>query len=300
MSDQDNSHVHPDVRPILDQDDPTRLNFLSRDFFIAYPLVSQHLARMHMFATMPRCERMPCGLIYGPSNSGKSALINQFSRECRGRSMEGDIHTSEPFAYLLAPPQADEARLYLEILKLFAAPIGRAGSAKELQKAAEFHLGGSGIQVLFIDEFHHFVAGTQQQHRVCLHAIKNISTKFRISIVGCGVDTAFNAIQHLPELENRFFPMELTPFKLGEDFKILLSRIEARLPLKNPSKLGESVLAKLIYQRTGGLIGEIVTMCKAAARSAITATKSECIRQEELNNCGYLGPEQRRNRFLGK
>ena len=301
MNQPDDSHLHKDVRPLLDQSDSARTAFLEKEMaWIPYPLADAHLERLHRISLMPRCERMPCALIYGPSNNGKTALISQFARESLGRNSDAEDQGAKTFARIVAPALADEGRLYLEILKTFSASIGRLGSSKELLKAAEFHLSGSGIQLLFIDEFQHLIAGSTQQHRACMNGLKNLSTKLRISIIGCGTEAAYNAIQSDPQLENRFFPMELPAWKFGEDFKILVTRIESRLPLRKPSMLASGAIAKLIFQRSNGLLGEIIALCKSAARHAILTSKSECIRTEEINSCGYLGPEQRRNRFLGK
>jgi len=185
----------------------------------------------------------------------------------------------------------------MEILTALHAPLARTSTAREVSTDAQFHLQSAGVQLLIIDEFQHFITGTRAQVRVAMNAVKNLSTKLQICIIGCGLPTAFNAIHSDPQVENRFYPMELPAWTYTEEFKRLLTSLEARLLLREPSNLSAASLARVIHTRTSGLLGEVVTLL-AAACGVVLHEGRESITAKDLAVADYLGPDERRKRFV--
>jgi Bacterial TniB protein len=130
-----------------------------------------------------------------------------------------------------------------------------------------------------------------------MNAVKNLSTKLQMTIIGCGLPTAFNALHSDPQVENRFYPMELPAWTYGEEFKRLLTSLEARLLLREPSNLSSAPSARVIHSRTGGLLGEVIALLVAASEMALQEGR-ECITGKDLSSSDYLGPEERRKRFV--
>ena len=297
MSETQYEHVHPELRSYLKLPSAERITLNIRIPFANYPLADRHLKRLLHYATMPQVDRMPCGLIFGPSNNGKTTILGEFGNLFAKQTLDAPLERKQAWVRVLAPPHADEARLCMEVLTALNAPLARTSTAREVSTDAQFHLRSSGVQLLLIDEFQHLITGTKAQVRVAMNAVKNISTKLQICIVGCGLPTAFNAIHSDPQVENRFYPMELPAWSYGDDFKQLLIRLEARLLLREPSNLSSAVSARVIHTRTDGLIGEAIALLAAASKFALQEGR-ECITGKDLSSCEYLGPGERRKRFM--
>jgi len=63
-------------------DNPIRLRSLRRDRWIDYSRANQALQKLeHLLDTPPR-ERMPCMVLHGESNIGKTLIIAKFQRDC--------------------------------------------------------------------------------------------------------------------------------------------------------------------------------------------------------------------------
>lgn len=297
MSGNQFEHVHPELRTYLSLTPLERLSLSIRFPPANYPLADRHLKRMLDYATMPQVDRMPCGLIFGPSNNGKTTILKQFEVLFTKQTLSVSPEKRQAWVSVLAPPHADEARLCMEILTALHAPLARTSTAREVSTDAQFHLQSAGVQLLIIDEFQHFITGTRAQVRVAMNAVKNLSTKLQICVIGCGLPTAFNAIHSDPQVENRFYPMELPAWTYTEEFKRLLTSLEARLLLREPSNLSAASLARVIHTRTSGLLGEVVTLL-AAAYVVVLHEGRESISAKDLAAADYLGPDERRKRFV--
>lgn len=298
MNSGDYPHVRPELRAYLGLEPEERLALSGYAVPANYPRADTHIKRILRFATMPRVDRMPCGLIFGPSNNGKTTLLLQFESEISKLPLDLEPGMVQTWVRILAPSHADETRLYLEILTALHAPMARTSTSRELAKDALFHLRSAGVQLLIIDELQHLITGTRTAIRVTMNAIKNLSTDLKMSVVGSGLPTAYNAILADPQLENRFYPMELPCWTYGDDFKQLLTRLESRLLLRHPSNLASTSLAKVIHTRTTGLLGEVTEFLRSATECALREGK-ESLTTRELSAADYLGPEERRQRYIG-
>lgn len=69
------ARLHPPVREMLTLEDSQRIQALQRDRWIDYPRASEALGRLERLLNTPRKERMPCQVMHGPSNIGKTLII---------------------------------------------------------------------------------------------------------------------------------------------------------------------------------------------------------------------------------
>jgi hypothetical protein len=88
------SHLLPATRSQAQLDDDARIQFLLRDRWIDYPRATQALEQLERLFVTPRRERMPCLLLHGDSNIGKTQITAKFRRrhpdvfdELRGMEM---------------------------------------------------------------------------------------------------------------------------------------------------------------------------------------------------------------------
>ena len=76
----DLSHLHPAVRQAALLPADQRLAVIRADRWIGYPRASQALARLEALLAWPSRQRMPNMLLIGPTNNGKSMIIEKFRR----------------------------------------------------------------------------------------------------------------------------------------------------------------------------------------------------------------------------
>ncbi len=86
---RERSHLHPAARQMLDLDDEQRVRALRTDRWIDYPRATQALQRLQRLLDAPQRERMPCMLLHGPSNIGKTLIVAKFLREQRWAAWRG-------------------------------------------------------------------------------------------------------------------------------------------------------------------------------------------------------------------
>lgn len=107
-----------------------------------------------------------------------------------------------------------------------------------------------------------------------------------LPLVGAGIGTAFNAIQHDEQLASRFEPIGLPRWRMGEEYIRLLMTFERLLPLQKPSFLGEEKLAYKLLSMSEGSLGELTNILQRAAIHAVD-TKEECISLRLLGKLDY-------------
>src|SRR6478752_298667 len=76
----DLSHLHPAVRQAALLPADQRLAVIHADRWIGYPRANQALARLEALLAWPTRQRMPNMLLIGPTNNGKSMIIEKFRR----------------------------------------------------------------------------------------------------------------------------------------------------------------------------------------------------------------------------
>jgi hypothetical protein len=115
----------------------------------------------------------------------------------------------------------------------------------------------------------------------------------QIPLVAVGTAEALHAIQSDDQLANRFEPVGLPPWRNNEEYRQLLSTLEAVLPLRRPSQLATPVLAEKILSAAEGILGEVVSIVQRAAVRAVTAS-TEAISAKLIDEIGFISPSQRR------
>jgi hypothetical protein len=261
--------------------------------WIRYALADRIVAKLEELLLLPRTHRMPNLLIVGETNNGKTALVRRFVRQHPPQEGDGAVASSIPVIAIEAPPVPDERRFYQAILRHVFAPFRPSRSAGQLQDEVLRLLSTVGLQMLVIDEIHHVLAGPLLKQRQFLNVIKHLGNELQIPIVAVGTQDAFNAIQTDPQLANRFEPMLLRRWTMGEDYLRLLASFEVALPLEHRSGLTEPALALKILSLSEGTIGEIsALLCRAALEAIEHGT--EKISSGSLDRCGYVAPSERR------
>jgi hypothetical protein len=285
-------HLHPNTAKLLELTDQERQQAILATKWIPYTRARHIAEKMDDLLQYPASHRMPNLLIVGDTNNGKTAILKRYSNAHAPFSREEDGQLIWPVLYVQAPPEPDERRFYNVILDRICAPYRLNDRVDKKQLQVIHILKQMKVKVLVIDEIQHVLAGNQTKQRLFLNVLKYLSNELMIPLVCAGVRTAFNAIQHDEQLANRFEPVSLPKWTVGEEYLRLLLSFEQLLPLKKPSDLIDDAIAYKLLSMSEGTIGELSKVLKLAANLAIL-NKTERITLQILNKVDYTMPSDR-------
>ena len=291
------SHVHPAARAVLDLSEAERVAWMRTDRWIGYPRARQALAILEEFLTLPVRQRMPNLLIIGPTNNGKTMLVEKFRRDHPPTPSADGGHEVMPVLLVQMPSEPDLKRFYAAILRAVQAPPRPL--REPLAKVEDFTLRllqQIGLRVLMIDEVHNLLGGSSSQQRAFLNGLRWLGNALHISLVCAGTREAYLAIRSDEQLENRFAPFPMPRWQNDTDYASLLASFEAIFPLRYPSHLSRPPLSTQLLTQSEGIIGEISTLLTRAAARAIW-TRQEQIDLSLLAQVDYHPPSERRRLF---
>ncbi|OGX91499.1 TniB family NTP-binding protein [Hymenobacter coccineus] len=285
-------HLHPDIAKLLELPDRERQRAVLATKWIPYTRARHIAGKMDDLLHHPASHRMPNLLVVGDTNNGKSLILQRFADAHVPFDREEDGRLVWPVFYIQAPPEPDERRFYNLILDRVGTPYRLADRVDKKQQQVLHILRLLEVKLLVIDEIQHVLAGNQAKQRLFLNVLKYLSNELMIPLVCAGLRTAFNAIQHDEQLANRFEPVALPRWTMGEEYLRLLLSFERLLPLRKPSGLSEEALAYKLLSMSEGTIGDLSKLLKRAAIAAIQG-KTECITLALLNRLDYTVPSER-------
>ena len=191
------------------------------------------------------------------------------------------------------PAGPDEARFFGAILEELGYPHMLSDRVAKRQDAAVRMLRETGVSVLVIDELQNLLSGSRLHQRRLLNLLRWLGNELQIPLIAAGTPEALHAIQSDDQLANRFEPVRLPPWRNGEEYRQLLSTLEALLPLRQPSHLAAPALADKILSAAEGILGEVVSIVtRAAVRAVISGT--EALTAKLIDETGIISPSQRR------
>jgi hypothetical protein len=287
-------HLHPNSRGHAQLPDNERVARIRADRWIGYPRAVDALDRLRTLYAWPTKQRMPNLLLVGPTNNGKSMIIEKFRREHPPTS--GVEQEQIPVLVVQMPSDPSVPRFYAGLLAAVGAPSRPRQRVAELEHLALRLLRQVGVRVLVIDELHNVLAGRDASRREFLNLLRFLGNELRIPLVGVGTREAYLAIRSDDQLENRFEPVSLPLWEEGPDVLSLLASFAASFPLRRPSAIATDELARYLLARSEGTIGELARLLTEAAVAAVDSGE-EAINHRTLTLATYVGPSERRREF---
>jgi len=285
-----------DIHLSAELETPQRLDLLQRaQWWIDYKEARDVLHRLEQIMRYgPGRVRPPNILLVSPSNNGKSMLIEKFRRDHTPEPTEGTDVENLPIIVLQMPTRPTFNRFYAELLAELGAPHSRWFRSQDMERVALKTLRAVSARILIIDELHNMLAGSGTARREFLNVLRYLGNTLRIPIVGAGTHEAYLAIRTDAQLENRFEPIILPLWEPGTEAATLMMSFATSLPLRRASyDLLRGDVIRAIISRTGGHIGEILALLRAAAIIAIETGEEE-INDRALRTAHYKGPLERR------
>lgn len=292
----DYAHLIAAAQRWADEDDASRVRRIRTDRWISYARAESALTAFDDLLTFPKRTRMPNLLLYGPTNNGKTMIVEKFRRLHEGLAPEGTSEgaASVPVLRVQMPPGPDEPRFFGAILDGLSYPhmLSDRGVSKR-QEAAVRMMRETNVALLIIDEVHNLLSGSRLQQRRLLNLLRWLGNELQIPLVAVGTGEALHAIQSDDQLANRFEPVPLPKWRAGKEYEQLLRTLEAVLPLRKPSHLSEAVLAGKILSVSEGILGEVISIVTRAAVHAVSSG-AEMISAKIIDKIGFVTPSHRR------
>lgn len=285
------NHLSKGARESLALPPDDRIQWFKKDHWIQHDAAKEITTRIDRMLKEPKIQRMPCALIVGESNNGKTALLERVeSQNPPTRSAEGLI---VPAIKVDAPPVPDELRLFNAILSRLGVPFNPNDRVNRREPQTYGVLAHVQLRVLMIDEIHNLLAGPLTKQQAFLNALKRLTNTLRISIVAAGTRDAGRALAVDPQMANRFEPSRLAQWQLGQSWQQLIVSFERLMPLPEPSHLGSAEHAAVLYTLSEGWIGELKKLLAILFESAIRAGKPR-IDEDLLRTVRFVPPSKRR------
>lgn len=289
-------HLIPAARQSALLPEAERVARARADRWIGYPRAQAILKKLEELYTHPDRQRMPNLLIVGPTNNGKSTIIEKFRRQYYPFTSDDGQYEVIPVAYVQMPSDPNIARFYTMLLFSLNVPDMGHKRVHVLEGLCLRVMQQVGARMLVIDEIHNLLAGGRSHQREFLNLIRFLGNQLRIPIIGVGTRDAYLAIRSDDQLENRFEPMPLPVWRDDQDFRSLLASFASVLPLRRASDLSHPDLSRLILAKSEGIIGEMNTLLTRAAVDAIQSGE-DCITRRTLEMTGYQSPTERKSTF---
>ncbi|MHA7269661.1 TniB family NTP-binding protein [Arthrobacter sp. HLT1-20] len=290
----DLSHLQPWTQALARLPADERIRRIRADRWIGYPRAVQALTRLETLYDWPGRQRMPNLLLVGPTNNGKSMIIERFRRQHPPDSTAD--RENIPVLCVQMPSEPSIPRFYTAVLAALGAPTGARRRVAELEQLALSVLRGVGVRVLVIDELHNVLAGRADVRREFLNLLRFLGNELRIPLVGVGTREAYLAIRSDDQLENRFEPMTLPLWEANAEMRSLLASFASSFPLRRHSDLDNEDMASYLLTRSEGTIGELASLLTEAAVAAVDSGE-ESINHRTLTMAEYDGPSVRRRKF---
>ncbi len=225
-------------------------------------------------------------IISGLRTTGKTTALKQLGRlhELRVRQRYPDGRRI-PVVYVTAPPKGSPRKLAVEFARFLGLPtISRHHNTADITSAVCQVLIEARTELVLVDEIHLMNLATTAGEELSDH-LKYFTEHLPATFVYAGIDVEhsglFTGIRG-DQLAGRCTLLHTGPFPLNAEWEGLVATMEATLRLHHykPGTLAE--LSKYLHQRTGGMIGSLSHLVRAAAISAIL-DGSERITRRQLN-----------------
>jgi hypothetical protein len=281
------AHLLPNAAEIARLSDSERLDYIALDRWLPYRRAKEISQRLDDLVRMPRVNRMPCLLIVGRSNNGKSHILEKFADEYPAKENLDGPNIKAQVLLMETPPRPDELELYRQLLRMLNRYHQVNKDRGDLREDAVNLLKDIGTKVLVLDEVNYAMASTPGQRESFFNALRYLTNEVRMSIVLAGTDKALQLVNADPQIASRFQIEPLSLWKVDTEFRTLLANFEQVLPLRQPSNLSTKVLASLVHSRSDGTIGSVSELLNAAAKWAIS-NRRECIDESAILNCTFV------------
>ena len=167
------AHLAPDPREFATLPDEQRILAMRRDRCIDYARATAILKRLSWLLDTPRRARMPCLLIHGESNIGKTQLMRKFIRDHPPGFDERREVERLQIVSMQMPALPNQTRFYAALLSEIGVSHSPRSSVAVLERhGAPAAALDEAARMLVVDEVHHLLAGSHREQRASMNLLK--------------------------------------------------------------------------------------------------------------------------------
>ncbi|ORE89469.1 TniB [Oceanococcus atlanticus] len=285
-------HLHFKAGEIVSAGDQERLAFFRQERWIPYTRANEITRDLEDIIKRDQVSRMPCRIIVGPSNNGKTQLGLSVKRRNKAYVDPDTQCPIVPVAFIPAMEGPSVREYWSELLTALGisndpeAPLVR-NKARALGFLREFN-----TKLIIIDEFNNAVNGPPKKQREILSAVRYTTVRTKVPVACFGTKQIRSVMQLDSAFLNRFKTLALDAWQCDREWQRLLIQMEAMIPLPVRSGLASAAFAKALHRAADGCIGEFVEL--------IDAMLSYALREGEQSLCpamisesGWVPPRER-------
>jgi hypothetical protein len=255
--------------------DQARINYHSELVVVATSTVRE-VARQGRLLTMLNRREISArrGLIVsGPQTTGKSTALKQLGRTHELMVRERYPGTDRiPVVYVTTPPKGSPRKLAMEFARFLGLPpIRRGQNTTDIADAVCQVLIDARVDLVLADEIHNLNLATSAGEDMSDH-LKYFTEHLPATFVYAGINVErsglFTGVRG-KQIAGRCVLINTGPFPLHQEWAALLATLEGALRLHRHQPGTLPGLGKYLHHRTGGMIGSLSHLVRAAALVAI-------------------------------
>lgn len=226
-------------------------------------------------------------IVSGDAATGKTTAIKQLGRfhELRTRARFPDTDRI-PVVYVTAPPRGSARKLAMEFARFLGLPPTRPRqNVTDIADAVCQNLIDARTDIVVVDEIHNLNLDTRAGEDLSDH-LKYFTEHLPATFVYAGIDVERSGVftgTRGRQLAGRCGVVHTGPFPYGQEWKQLAAAMEATLRLHRHEPGTLVAQAKYLHQRTGGMIGSLAHLVRAAAIKAMLA-QTEAVTRSLLDD----------------
>lgn len=281
-------HLMSEAARLIDASVYEKCRHILKDRCIYYPRFQCALDLINDIMGRPNGVRPGCLAVLGPANAGKSTLALAVQKEHGKPAGVFSLGNggSHPLLVVEMPTRSTEPRICLAM----ARAMGLAGYGTSRSRVVSDNvfrgLEAQQVKMVIFNEAQHLDHLNSLERRIALDLIKSI-TNHAINVVLIGTESLEAALGQDPQITSRMRVFRMMPLSRGKELQNFVSALESCFPLPEQSNLADPKLSEFIYERTTGMVGDVVEFCNTAAIYAVRNGRS-CIDIEVLRNTSVL------------
>ena len=265
--------------------DEARINYHSELVVVATSTVRE-VARQGRLLTMLNRREISArrGLIVsGLPATGKSTALKQLGRTHELMVRERYPGTGRiPVVYVTTPPKGSPRKLAMEFARFLGLPPVRRGqNTTDIADAVCQVLIDARVDLVLVDEIHNLNLATSAGEDMSDH-LKYFTEHLPATFAYAGVNVErsglFTGVRG-KQIAGRCVLVSTGPFPCQAEWASLLATLDAALRLHRHRPGTLPRLGKYLHQRTGGMIGSLSHLVRAAALTAILEGTEEITRK---------------------